>query len=110
MTLLIDKKSLDNWKKFELKYERKLFYGYDGPEDGFHQWLDSKLKEFQGGNFERSIPFKNSSEVSQGAGHTALLSEQKGSDILQDKTMFIPCWPAKGIDILRQTGLEGRSN
>lgn len=39
-----------NYNKFKLKYERRLFYGYDGPEDGFHKWLDTKLKEFKSGN------------------------------------------------------------
>lgn len=86
--------------KFELKYERKLFYGYDGPEDGFHQWLDSKLKEFKSSNRKRSIPLKNSNEVSQRTRNTALLSEQKGSDAIQDKAMHIPSWPVKGIDIV----------
>ena len=64
--------------------------GYTGYEDGFYKWLDTKLKEFESSNKQWSISLKDSSKVSQGTGYTTLLSGQKGSDILQDKTMYLP--------------------
>ena len=48
MTIITDSNSIKNYNRFKLKYERRLFYGYDGPEDGFHKWLDTKLKKFKG--------------------------------------------------------------
>ena len=47
MTIITDSNSIKNYNKFKLKYERRLFYGYDGPEDGFHKWLDTKQQELQ---------------------------------------------------------------
>ena len=67
----------------------KYYYGYDGDEDGFYKWLNTKLKEFESSNKHGSISLKDSSKVSQGTGYTALLSGQKGSDILQDETMHL---------------------
>ena len=97
-------RKLNEYTKYlESKWWAWTFYG-------IHPGQYPKLKEFESSNKQGSISLKDSSKVSQGTGYNALLSEQKGSDILQDKTMFIPCWPAKGIDILRQTGLEGGSN
>ena len=53
MIIITDSNSIENYNKFKLKYERRLFYGYDGPEDGFHKWLDTKLKEFESGNKQK---------------------------------------------------------
>ena len=91
MTMIASSSSIKNYNKFKLKYERRLFYGYDGPEDGFHKWLDTKLKEFKSGNKQGSIPLKNSNEMAKRAGNSALFSEQKGGDLLQDKTMCLSC-------------------
>lgn len=57
---------------------------------GIHPGQYPELEEFQSRNKSRSISLKDSIKFSQGAGYTALLSGQKGSDILQDKTVFIP--------------------
>ena len=90
MINLIDKQSLIYLNKFNLKWDRIFLYGYYGEEDGFYQWLDTKQQEQQGSNKQGSISLKDSSKVSQGTGYTALFSGQKGSDILQDKTMYLP--------------------
>lgn len=89
MVNLIDKQSLIYLNKFNLKWDRIFLYGYYGKEDGFYQWLDTKQQEQQGSNKQGSISLKDSSKVSQGTGYTALLSEPKGSDILQDKAVYI---------------------
>ena len=91
MMNLIDKQSLIYLNKFNLKWDRIFLYGYYGKEDGFYQWLDTKQQEQQGSNKQGSISLKDSSKVSQGTGYTALLSEPKGSNILQNKTMHISC-------------------
>ena len=83
-----------NYSKFKLKYERILFYGYDGPEDGFHKWLDTKQQEFESSNKQRSLSLKNCNEMAKRTGNSALLSEQKGSDIVQNETL---CVSGKGI-------------
>ena len=88
---IIDRKSPVYLNEFNLKWDRRLLYGYNGEENGFYKWLDTKLKKFESSNKQGSISLKDSSKVSQGTGHTALLSKQKGSDILQDKTMCFSC-------------------
>lgn len=90
MTIITDSNSIKNYNKFKLKYERRLFYGYDGPEDGFHKWLDTKLKEFESSNKQGSISLKNSGEVPEGARHPALLRKQERDNLLQDSPMHIP--------------------
>ena len=87
MINIIDKQSLMYLNKFNLKWDRRFLYGYDGEEDGFYKWLDTKLKEFESSNKQGSISLKDSSKVSQGTGYTTLLSWQKGSNILQDKAV-----------------------
>ena len=94
MTTITDSNSIENYNKFKLKYERRLFYGYDGPEDGFHKWLDTKQQEFESSNKQGCISLKDSNKMAKRARNSALLSEQKGSDIVQNKTM---CVSGKGI-------------
>ena len=91
MVKITDSNSIKNYNKFKLKYERRLFYGYDGPEDGFHKWLDTKQQEFKSCNKQGRIPLKDSSKVSQGTGYSTLLSIKEGGDLLQDKTMCLSC-------------------
>ena len=89
MINIIDEQSLIYLNKFNLKWDRRFLYGYDGEEDGFYKWLDTKLKEFESSNKQGSISLKDSSKVSQGTGYTALLSEPKGSHVLQNKAVYI---------------------
>ena len=94
MIVVTDLDSIKNYREFELKWERKMFYGYDGPEDGFYKWLDTKQQEFESSNKQGCIPLKDSNKMAKRARNSALLSEQKGSDIVQNKTMRVS---GKGI-------------
>lgn len=94
MIIVTDSDSIKNYREFELKWERKMFYGYDGPEDGFYKWLDTKQQEFESSNKQRRISFKNSNKMAKRTRNSALLSKQKGGDIIQDKAMYIPCGAA----------------
>lgn len=87
MIIITDSSSIENYNKFKLKYERRLFYGYNGPEDGFHKWLDTKQQEFESSNKQGSISLKNGNKMAKRTGNTALLSKQKGSDIVQNEAM-----------------------
>ena len=78
-------------KRKQKEWERLAFYGYRGPEDGFHKWLDTKQQEQQGSNKQRSLPLKDGGKILAGNGNSALLSITKGSNLLQDKAMSIPC-------------------
>ena len=89
MTIVTDSNSIKNYNKFNLKYERRLFYGYDGPEDGFHKWLDTKFKEFESSNKQGSISLKDSGEVPERARHPALLRKQERDNLLQDSPLRI---------------------
>ena len=76
-------KKLNEYTKYlESKWWAWTFYG-------IHPWKYPELEEFESSNKHGSISLKDSSKVSQGTGHSALLSGQKGSDILQDKTMHL---------------------
>lgn len=76
----------DDWIKASNEFSE---YARQITRYGFYKGVNTKQQEQQGSDKQRSIPFKDSSKVSQGAGHTALLSEPKGSDILQDKAVYI---------------------
>jgi len=96
MVIIVDEQSISNYKKFILEYERKLFYGYDGPEDGFHKWLDTKQQEFKGSNKQGSVSLEDRRKVSKRTGNSALLSIKERNNLLQDETMYIPCKGTKG--------------
>ena len=89
MIIVTDSDSIKNYSEFELKWERKMFYGYDGPEDGFYKWLDTKQQEFESSNKQRGVSFKDSNKMAKRTRNSALFSKQKGSDAVQDKTMHI---------------------
>jgi hypothetical protein len=87
----------ENWKAAyewiktkELEWQRLVFYGYRGPKDGFHKWLDSKQQEQQGSNEQGSIPLKDSIEVSKRDGNSTLLCIKERDNLLQDAAMRIP--------------------
>ena len=77
------KKLNEYWRYLESKWWASSFYG-------IHPGQYPEFEEFKSSNKHGSISLKDSSKVSQGTGYTALLSGQKGSDILQDKTMYLP--------------------
>ena len=97
MTIITDSNSIKNYNRFKLKYERRLFYGYDGPEDGFHKWFDTKQQEFESSNKQGSISLKDSGEVLKGNGYSTLLCIKEGGDLLQDKAMRVSGKIAQGI-------------
>lgn len=97
MTIITDSNSIENYNKFKLKYERELFYGYNGPEDGFHKWLDTKQQEFESRNKQRSLSLKDSGEVPKRAGHPALFRKQERGNLLQDQAMCVPRARTQGI-------------
>ena len=82
MTIITDSNSIKNYNRFKLKYERRLFYGYDGPEDGFRKWLDTKQQEFESSNKQGCIPLKNGNKMAKRTRNSALLSKQEGGDII----------------------------
>ena len=47
MINIIDEQSLIYLNEFNLKWDRRFLYGYDGEEDGFYKWLDTKQQEQQ---------------------------------------------------------------
>lgn len=90
MINIIDKQSLMYLNEFNLKWDRKFLYGYDGEKDGFYKWLDTKLKEFESSNKQGSISLKNSGKVPEGARYPALLRKQERDNLLQDSPLRIP--------------------
>ena len=70
-------------KYLESKWWALAFYG-------IHPGQYPEFKEFKSSNIKRSVPFKNSIEVLKRPGYTTLLSKQKGSDLLQNKGMYVP--------------------
>ena len=42
MSVAIDKKSLESYNKFCLRCDRKIMYGYDGPDDLFNEWIKNR--------------------------------------------------------------------
>ena len=100
MITVTDSDSIKNYMDFKLKWERKMFYGYDGPEDGFYKWLDTKQQEFESSNKQRGVSFKNSNKMAKRTRNSALFSKQKGSDIVQDETVYVPSRPAKRVDFI----------
>ena len=89
MIVVTDLDSIKNYREFELKWERKMFYGYDGPEDGFYKWLDTKQQEFESGNKQGGISLKNSNKMVKRARNSALLSEQERGNTIQNKTLCV---------------------
>ncbi len=83
-------------KKFTDNIDKKFksFLRY-----GIHKGEHTELKKLEGGNKQGSISLKDSSEMVAGTGHTTLLGLKETSDILQNKTMRIPCDRDKGVII-----------
>ena len=90
MINIIDRQSLIYLNEFNLKWNRRFLYGYDGGEDGFYKWLDTKQQEFESSNKHWRIPLKNSNKMAKRTRNSTLLSKQKGGDIAQDEAMHIP--------------------
>ena len=59
--------------------------------DGIYKRQYPEFKEFKDSNKDRGLPFKDSGKVSERSGHSALLSLEETDNILQNKTMRVPC-------------------
>lgn len=95
-------KKLNEYTKYlESKWWAWSFYG-------IHSGQYPEFEEFQNCNKSRGIPLKDSSEVLERNGYSTLLGIKERGDLLQDSLVYIPSGTAKGIDVIRPTGLEGR--
>lgn len=84
-------KKLKEYREYlERKWWAWTFYG-------IHPGEYPEFEEFKSSNKQGSISLKDSSKVSQGTGYTALLSEPKGSHVLQDKAVSFSGKRTQGV-------------
>ena len=59
--------------------------------DGIHKREHTELEKLKGSNKDWSVPFKDSWKVPKRSGDPALLGLKETDNILQNKTMCVPC-------------------
>ena len=72
---------------------------------GIHKREYTKQQEQQSSDFERRISLKDGGKVLKGNGYSTLLGFKERDNLLQDKTMSIPCTGAQANHILSERGL-----
>jgi len=85
------------------KYQQSKWWAeifYDIPS-----WQYPEFEEFQNCDKQRGIPLKDSSEILKGNGNSTLLSLTEGSNLLQNKTMFIPSGGTQATHMLSEKGI-----